>query len=302
MDLFFTSTVGVRSLPDRAVLRVVGPDARSWLQGQVTNDVVGVGPDEAVYALVVNVRGKILADVHVVAGPDDLRVTIPRDRAEALIEHLEAYLVMEDVDLELTDEAVLTAQGPRARDAVERAGLLGRAYRADRLGIPGLDVRLPAAEAEAARARLEDAARALGGGPVDDGAWADAHLRRGRPRFAVDFGERSYPQEAGLRDLAVSFSKGCYLGQEVVCTLENRGQLVRRLMIVEGPGPIPAGTELTADGKAVGRVTGDGRPLEPTDRTRAFAYVKRARAEAGATVEAGERTLRVVGPAGAPLD
>lgn len=284
---------GVRALDD-AVLRVRGEDARSWLNGQLSNDVREMQPGAAVYALVLDGRGKILADTWVLERGEDVLLVVPPETVDALREHFEKYIVMEDVELEVAELAVVTVQGPRAGEVAGPSG-----YPCDRLGGGGRDLLVAPAERGAALARLGAAAEALGGGEVAEEGWELARLRASVPRFGADFGPAHYPQEAGLKERAVSFTKGCYLGQEVVCTLENRGQLSRRLVRLEGPVARP-GSELRSGDRVVGEVTS---ALHDPARGAAVAlgYVKRAAATIGARLEADGGELAVtalVGEAG----
>jgi folate-binding protein YgfZ len=295
---WLTETVGVCARTDRAAVRVWGEEARSWLNGQITNDVRETARGDAVYALAVNVKGRILADLTVLDRGDDFVLLPPRDRREALLEHLDKYVVMEDVELEPIDEAVLTAQGPGAPKVAD--ALDAPRYRTDHLGtserpIGGFDVLVPPDRAEAALGALTEAAAAAGGGAVSEAGWELARVRLGRPRFGVDFGDAQLPQEAGLKALALSFDKGCYLGQEVVCMLEDRGQLRRRLVRLEGEALPPVGAGIEAEGKRVGEVT--SALEDPADgRVRALGYVKRAFAEPGTTVSTDAGPLTVKGP------
>ena len=123
------------------------------------------------------------------------------------------------------------------------------------------------------------------------------------PRFAVDFGERTYPQEAGLKRRALSFEKGCYHGQEVVCMLENRGQVTRSLVRLRLGGPAVAGAEVRRGDDVVGEVTSvsetfGGRGGSAAPDVRALAFVKRAHAEAGGSLEIGGRPATIEGAAG----
>jgi folate-binding protein YgfZ len=283
---FLAHTVGVRAVPEQRVIRVWGDDARTWLSGQVTNDLRDARQGESVYALVLNGKGKIVADVHALDRGDDWLLLVPTQAADALLAHLEHYIIMEDVTLTpLDDLTVLTAQGPAARATVEAAAIPdAQIVACDRLGTGGVDVLVPAAHAEAALDSLARAARALGGDRIDDDAFALAALRLGRPRFGIDFGDRQYPQEAGLRERAVSFTKGCYLGQEVVCTLESRGQLVRKLVQLTSSSPLAAGATIRVDdGSELGTVTSVA--FDPArGATLALGYVKRARAIVGEVV------------------
>lgn len=292
------TSAGVRVLSDRA-LAIGGEDARTWLNGQITNQILTSPPGSAIYTLALDGRGKILADGWVLLGETELLLLVPVETRDALAMHFDKYIVMEDVELRPVEHAVVSVQGPRAAEAVQAAGLTG--YPCDRLGLGGLDVLGAPSEETSLLARLVGAAEALGGGAVDDGGWELARIRQARPRFGVDFGHTHYPQEAGLTARAVSFVKGCYLGQEVVCTLENRGQLSRRLVALRGAeaGAAAPGDELSLDDKPMGQLTSvagdrEGPPL------RALGYVKRAAAQPGVTLNAprGELVVeRVVGEA-----
>lgn len=290
------TSAGVRLLSDE-VLRVSGEDARAWLGGQVTNQTRLMSRGDAVYTLVLDVRGKILADAWVIER-DDLVLVVPPGTRAALLEHFDAYIVMEDVELAALDEAVVTVQGPKAAEVVERAGR--PSFPCDRLGLGGRDVVVPIADAERTRDELARAAEALGGGAVGEEGWELARLRVGRPRFSIDFGPANYPQEAGLERIAVSFLKGCYLGQEVVCTLQNRGQLSRRLVVLEG-AELASGVELRLDGKVVGQVTSAVRD-GAAGVARGLGYVKRAAASAGRVLgtERGEVVVKAIAGEDAP--
>lgn len=283
---------GVRALDD-GVLRVRGEDARTWLNGQITNDVRGMEPGDALYTLVLDGRGKILADGWVLERGDDVLLVVPGDTVEPLREHFDKYIVMEDVELDALELAVVTVQGSRAAEVAGPSS-----FPCDRLGAGGRDVLVGPADRDTTLARLAAAAEAIGGGAVGEPGWELARLRASRPRFGVDFGPAHYPQEAGLKDRAVSFTKGCYLGQEVVCTLENRGQLSRRLVRLEGADAAP-GAELRAGEKIVGEVTSALRDPE-RGITVALGYVKRATATLDAVVGSEQGELGIAAIVGEP--
>lgn len=276
-------TVGIRALP-MAAIRVTGEDARSWLNGQITNDMSRTEPGDAVYALAVDTKGKIASDLWALdLGEDGFDLVVPPDRLEPLLAHLDKYVVMEDVDLEGRPVTVISAQGPRHGEL----GLSG--FACDRLGSGGTDV------LDGDRAAAVAAAEALGGGEVSAEAWELARLRAGRPALGRDFDDKTLPQEAGLRDLAVSFTKGCYVGQEVVCMLETRGQLRRRLVQARADALPEPGAEVTADGVAVGTVRSGA--IDPDDgRAWIHALIKRKHAVPGAALETatGAMTVREV--------
>ena len=289
-------TAGVRLRDDLELVRVRGEDAQTWLNGQVTADVRDVKPGEGVYSLAVTVRGKIMADLWVVRSDSELCVLLPRTASDTVLASFEHQIIMDDVEL-VRDPTrrVVSVQGPRASEVIAAAALddIDR-QRCDELGHGGELVLVAADRAEDAYARLVRAAEALGGGAVDDSGFELARLRSGRPRFERDFGPEQYPQEAGLEARAVSFNKGCYLGQEVICTLENRGRLTRRLARLRAAqGPLIAGSELTdAAAKTVGKVTSVA--LDPeTGQLLALGYVKHAAASAGAGLHAGDAAIEV---------
>jgi len=217
--------VGVRARDDLRVLRLSGDDQRSWLNGQVTADVRDTKAGDAVYALAVNVKGRVLSDLWVLDEGDALLVLLPQATLETVRESLERQIIMEDVELSLLDDTrVLSAQGPAAARAC--AGM-SRTFPCAELADSGVFVLVDASARDAQLEALVHAATREGGGLVDNTGFTLARIRVGRPQLGLDFGERTYPQEAGLKGLAVSFNKGCYLGQEVVCTLEHRGKLSR---------------------------------------------------------------------------
>lgn len=299
---YFERTAAVRTRDDLCIVRVAGEDARTWLNGQTTHDVRAIAADVGAYGLVVSVKGKVLADVWVFDRGADMAVALPRSVREAMRERFESQVFMEDVEIDDDGSALISVQGPLAREVVTaaRTGAAdARAYACDELGHGGVFVTCASDAAPALHAALVRAAEARGGGAVDEAGFELARLRAGRPRFAVDFSERNYPQEAGLKDLAVSFSKGCYLGQEVVCTLEHRGRLNRHLVRLDTTdSPAPGDVLTDTNGEAVGALTSVVR--DPTlDRTLALGYVKRALASAGTEVRAGNAALAIRGLVGA---
>ena len=245
-------SVGVLSLSDRAIISVGGDDAREWLQGQLTNQVEGVEPGDSVYAFVLTLKGRILADVYALVREDDVWLDVPAVQVGALLERFDRYIIMEDVDLEVRDDLrVITAQGPDASEVAEGG------WPADRLGVGGRQWVVSSAELESELERLTARSRELGGGWVSDQAWNHAHVIRGRPRFGVDFGDWTYPQESGLNPIAVSFNKGCYIGQETVVMLENRGKAPKVLWrwAVESIEPPKPKAPITLADTVVGEIT-----------------------------------------------
>lgn len=288
-----------RTWPELSVVAVRGDDRVSWLNGQITNDVrhlTSTSVTEGVHALAVNVRGKVMAEVWAAVGDaEQLLLVVPKAAQAALLESLERFIIMEDVTLEPRPElGVLSVEGPQgplqAAAVAELAapGLVRFAFAP--LGLPGTAFlgTQPALDAltQTLSSRVPQ---------VSEAAYDLARLRRGLPRFGVDYDEHHYPQEAGLKAL-VSFQKGCYLGQEVICTLENRGKLSRHLCTLRvASADLPApGTPLYASAAASGDAAGSITSVvwDPEQGTgHALGYVRRVHAQPGATLYAGSQPL-----------
>ena len=209
-------------------------------------------PGGSSYAFVLTLKGRILADVYALVREDDVWLDVPAAQVEPLLERLDRYIIMEDVDLvHREDLHLITAQGPRA-DVVAEGG-----WPADRLGVGGRQWVVPDAELGAELERLTTRSGELDGGWISDQAWNHAHVVRGRPRFGVDFGDWTYPQESGLNPVAVSFNKGCYIGQETVVMLENRGKAPKVLWRwrIDGVEPPEGKTPITMADAVVGEIT-----------------------------------------------
>jgi len=284
-------SVGVLSLSDRAIISVSGDDARTWLQGQLTNQLEGVEPGGSLYAFVLTLKGRILADVYALVREDDVWLDVPAAQVGALLERFDRYIIMEDVDLEVRENLrVIAAQGPSASQVAEGG------WPADRLGVGGRQWVVPSDELESELERLTTRGRELGGGWLSDQAWNHAHVLRGRPRFGVDFGEQTYPQESGLNPLAVSFNKGCYIGQETVVMLENRGKAPKVLWrwTVESTEPPAAKAPIMLADTVVGEITS---AVQGSDSVSALGFLKRGhQAEGPEGFSIGGAPARALGP------
>jgi folate-binding protein YgfZ len=284
--------------PTLVTLAVSGKDRVTWLNGLLTCDLVKRAPNAAVYGLAVGRNGRVLTDATVVADEagERLLVVVPASAAETLRAHLDHYLVMEDAEMApRTDRFdVWDLCGPRSADALaaaQAAGALGGPV--DRTGLGGALVLAPAEHARTVAAAIAGAPGAVVG---DTEGWEALRLERGVPRFAADFDDKTYPQEAGLEKTAVSFDKGCYLGQEVVCMLEMRGHVKRLLVplvLDSAEAPAPGAPVLDEGGAAVGEVTSAG-PSPTLGRAVALAMVKRAQAAPGTRLRVGSASAEVV--------
>jgi len=284
-------SVGVLALSDRAIISVSGDDAHEWLQGQLTNQTEGVESGGSAYAFVLTLKGRTLADTYALVREDDVWLDVPAPQVHALLERLDRYVIMEDVDLEhLEDLRVITAQGPRA-DEVAQGG-----WPADRLGVGGRQWVVSESQLGSELERLTARCGELDGGWVSNEAWNHAHVVRGRPRFGVDFGDWTYPQETGLNPVAVSFTKGCYIGQETVVMLENRGKAPKVLWrwTIDSVEPPAAKAPITLGDATVGEIT--SAVLEG-ESVSALGFLKRGyEAESPHSFSIGKAAAQAVGP------
>jgi len=273
---------------DHATLAVSGQDRLAWVNGLFTCDLLKRQTGYAVYGLAVGRNGRVLSDATILAddGSARLLLSIPATVVAPLREHLEHYLVMEDAAIaERTDGFVAWAlHGPRAAGVVEAArGAGGVGATIDRTGLGGAFVLAPVEHAAPVREAIERSVLERNGCVGDDLGWEALRLERAVPRFGPDFDDKTYPQEASLEKAAVSFEKGCYLGQEVVCMLEMRGHVKRRLvsLVLESGEPPARGVAVTDEaGAAVGEVT-SAAPSPTLGKAVAFAMLKRAWIEPG---------------------
>jgi tRNA-modifying protein YgfZ len=233
---------------DRATIWVGGPDARAWLNGVITQEVPS--PGRGAYGLALSRPGKVQSDVFCLdLGDAFLVATSPRVHA-SLLDTWQKMLVMEDAELRDVSDAWLWVLrvGPPWPDRPPLPGAHGGEL--DLFGLGGQVMALPN------QLGLE----AFSGPWLDDQAWLELRLERLVPEFGVDFGDQERPHEASLDRLAVSWSKGCYLGQEVVCMQEMRGKVKRRLEVLKTTAPLttvpaPGESILDGDGAVVGAVT-----------------------------------------------
>jgi folate-binding protein YgfZ len=258
---------------DRTGIVLRGKDRVTWLNGLVTCDLAKRGPSEAAYGLIVEKKGRIMADFYAIPGADALALLVPVERRDTLMETLDHYLIMEDVELEAVDLHLYLIEGSTSVDADFKGAL-------ELLGKPGMAV------ASAAPLSID---------VLTEEQWEAKRIEHGQPRFGVEVDATLYPQEASLEKLAVSFDKGCYLGQEVVYMLENRGHVKRKLvpLDVEGAEVLEKGAAVkTPEGAEVGDVKSSvvgpssGKPV-------AIAMVKWAQTKPGTELRIGDRVARV---------
>ena len=247
--------VGLVDRSARGKLRFTGAEAADYLQGQVTNDVAALEPGSGCYAALLNHKGKMLADMRILRGEDFIWVDTEPEALAAIVRNASMFSIGRDVRHEDVSAgyAILSLIGPEARAALEievpaeehsfvegEHGL----YVATDLGV---DVICPAGEAAAVRA-------ALAVESVSEEVAECVRIESGRPRFGLDVGEDTIPEEAGLNERAVSFSKGCYVGQETVARLHYKGKPNRHLRGLRLSAPASHGDEVVAGDRVVGHI------------------------------------------------
>jgi folate-binding protein YgfZ len=222
-----------------AWLRISGEDAGNFLQGQFTNDLrtLQAGDGAAVYGLWLNQKGRVLADGFVLAAGDGaFWVGSYFSPAEVIRARLEDYIIADDVTVEDATanwEAVTVFAGAGDGFAAE-AGANFLRFAGRRAESPCTEWIFPSSDGARVRARLE------GGRELDRVEMERMRIGAGLPAVPGDIGPADLPNEGGLELSAISYTKGCYLGQEVMARLKSLGQVRRRLLRVRGPGAVPA--------------------------------------------------------------
>lgn len=237
------------------LLELTGADRLRLLNGLVTADVKGASPGSAIRGFFTSAQGRVLADFLLLAGAERSWLHLPRGTGSEIRRHLEKYRVAARVEIrELLDGSLFELRGAsveaRLNSALREGTYLGQ--NGSRFG------QLSAGMGEGAGMSTADLERA-GFVRVSKEAVEAARIEAGELRFGVDFSSENFPQESG-RDGDISYTKGCYLGQEVVARIHYRGgvqRLPRGLRFAAEPPPV--GTELVFEGRPAGRVTSVAR-------------------------------------------
>lgn len=304
------------ALVDRSTqgtIALTGADRAAFLHALLTNDIALLTKGRGVYAAYLTPQGRMISDMRVIETGSRMLLNVERDVAAPLADRFDKLIFSEDVQVkDVTGElAAVGVHGPSAARMIEHATAVSVAelsnqydnitsgsaliVREDGLGVPGYDVYVPTSDAEAIRSSLIEA------GAVEASAETEATLRieAGRPRFGIDMNTDTIPLEAGLEDRAISFTKGCYVGQEVIIRVMHRGQgrVARRLVSLVMPnGAVPErGDKIQSGGRTVGEITSAtaspklGAPL-------ALGYVQRELAAPGTELTVNGSQARVYQP------
>ena len=289
----------------RNAIGVGGKDRAGYLQGLLTNDLQALTPGTGCYAAWLTPQGRMLTDIHIFESGDMMLLDVPADVLPATLQRLDQFLFSEDVqlaDLSQTLNAVWI-HGPAASSMLEHvlpgaAGLgswaeyqnartqFGEApaavARVSQLGVPGFGVYIePAREADLRRALETEGAIV-----AEHAAIEAARVEAGYPLFGVDMTEETIPLEAGIEHRAISLTKGCYVGQEVIIRVLHRGhgRVAKRLVGLRIQGEVPPrGAKILAGDREVGVVTSAAN--SPSLGAIALGYVHRDFVALGTCVE-----------------
>jgi tRNA-modifying protein YgfZ len=261
-----TEGVGLVDRSERGKLALTGAGAKEFLHGQVTQDITGLTSGHGCYAAFLTQKGKMLGDLRVLVTDTELLLDTERVALQPLFNMIRRYSLGYDVELHkrTLECGLLSLIGPLAEELVRRAGAAvgpeehdhtefsigGADARAVRTDL-GLDVLFAAEQLQAVRGALLEA----GATPIDDDVAEILRIEHGRPRYGIDLDDSVIPQEANLNKRAVSFTKGCYVGQETVARLFYKGKPNRELRGLTSAELLEVGTELTLAERVVGTIT-----------------------------------------------
>ncbi len=307
------SSAAIVDRPSQGTIALTGGDRASFLHALLTNDIAGLAKGHGVYAAYLTPQGRMISDMRVIETGNRMLLGVAADVAGPLAVRLDRLVFSEDVQAkDVSGElAAIGVHGPSAARMIQDASAtsvngLSSQYdnvttssmtivRDDALGLPGYDLYVPAGEADAMRAKLVDA----GAVQVSEETGETLRIEAARPRFGIDMHTDTIPLEAGIENRAISFTKGCYVGQEVIIRVMHRGhgRVARRLvsLVVSGEAvPVRGATIQLAD-RVVGEVTSAAaspRLAAPL----ALGYVQREHAAPGTELTINGSQARVYQP------
>ncbi|HVH85432.1 MAG TPA: hypothetical protein VM912_01820 [Terriglobales bacterium] len=296
-----TSGCAIYDLGWRAKLAVTGNDRMRWLNGMVTNNIKDLPVNRGNYSFVLNPQGRILGDLYTYNRGEYLLIDTEHSQLDNLLKLLRRYIIMDKVELvdKSSELSAIRIQGPKAPDILKKTGL------AD----PGLEpmqvadltwndnaimlTRMASDEfvtyelwaGTQTVAQVWNALLTAGAVPVGSEALERFRVMIAIPKYGTDIRDRDLPQET-QQDHALNFTKGCYIGQEIVERIRSRGNVHRTLQAFHLQGEFPSvGSKLQADGKDVGEITSVSRiPSESGDQAIALGYIRREALESGAKI------------------
>ncbi len=295
----------IGAVAPRLQIAVAGQDRAAYLQGLLTNDIQALTPGTGCYSTWLSPQGRMHTDMHVLESGDMILLDVPAETLESTIHRLEQFIFTEDVQVASLAESLsgVWLHGPQAANVLEQVlqGARGlnewaeyqhgrfefrassvSVVRINQLGVPGFCVYLERAQV----GELISALTGAGAAPAPADAIAAARIEAGYPVFGIDMTEDTIPLEAGIESRAISFTKGCYVGQEVIIRVLHRGhgRVAKKLVRIQIDGQRPApGAKLFAGEREIGWVTSAAD--SPRLGTIALAYAHRDFIAAGTTLE-----------------
>ena len=306
-----TSGCGVFDLDCRAKVEITGSHRVRWLNSMISNNVRDLPAGQGVYGFLLTPQGRIQGDLYAYQRGDSLLLDLDVAQLEKVLGILRRYIIMDDV--KLTDVSgnlkAIGLAGPRSGPVLKGAGIdivelqplqfAEFVWRENKVTVVRSDNPLVHSfelwVAPEQRSSLWDALVAAGAAPVSSSAVELLRIASAIPRYGQDIRDRDLPQETG-QQRALSFTKGCYIGQEIVERIRSRGSVHRQFsgFEIEGPLPVP-GTKVQADGKDAGEITSAAYlPVENGDRAVALGYIRREVAAPDQELPAGDAKARVV--------
>jgi folate-binding protein YgfZ len=305
----------------RAVFALTGPDRVRYLNAVTSGNIRDLTPGQSALGLLLNAQGHMLAELMTLVLEDRLLVLSHAYLRQRTFEILERFIIMDDATLadDTAQTGTLAIEGPKAPDLLRKlmhveymqlpdgahvtavldsagAAIPCRVLRHSLFGIRGAELLLPRESLSAAWQALTAAARVQGGAPIGYRALNMLRLEAGIPWFGTDFDEHQIPQEAGVESTHISFTKGCYTGQEIVERVRSRGHVNRRLtglLFNSAEVPKPGATVLAKDGTEAGHITSAAfSPL--AGKATGMAYLRREYLEPGTTLQCGNMAAEVI--------
>ena len=307
---YLRQSAGVIDLSARSRLCVTGADRQRFINGQVTNNVKDLKVGQGCYAALVTAKGKMESDLFIYCLPDELLLDFEPGLTHAVTARLEKYVIADDV--QIVDVSglygMLTVQGPRSAEVIQVLGLPPPAAHLNWTSVShekageiycmnnprgtgaGFDVFVPSAQHGVMHDRLAQAAAKVEGGVSTGEALEIVRIEAGIPRFGIDMDQANLAPEAGVEARAISYNKGCYIGQEVISRIRAFGQVaksLRGLRLPDSLSELPArGEKLYRDGKEVGYLTSACRS-PALQANIALGYVRREHNSAGIQLQTG---------------
>ena len=312
----------LRDRTDRGRLLLTGADRRAYLQGLLTNDIEALSAGTGCYSAFLTAQGRMITDMRVWELGEAILMDLPADLAPAIRDRFDQFIFSEDVQVEDVSaaQAQFALHGPRAARTLASAlapggssGSILAALQAmtpfqnrswnydgtpvlvacsDELGLPGFDLFVERAAAE----RLASALQLAGAEPVSAETAEILRIEAGRPAFHADMTEDTIPLEAGIEDRAISHTKGCYVGQEIIVRVLHRGhgRVARHLvgLTLAPSSPVPSrGDRLYASDREIGSVTSAAHS-PALERPIALGYVHRDFVEPGTEIAVAHEDRR----------